>query len=411
MANYMGEKGDELVIESMGTGVMKTYSLTNALTIEKVDMLFDSPDEAKKWAEKRGMFIVDEFADEEIDEDDEMKNGGKIKLRFEAGGVPEENEYEVRLRSSNEKYAFDNGFGDNHPVIHYSPSLMALTEYLEDTLPEDVEVVSINEKAYTGTAESEEAFGMGGNIRQLPATAGYKGKRGRDKDRHAKPVGWRYTGEGAKRLGVDPMSPVSETHYNKYKNVYFSDRNGKEHRYLYCEQREDRSDKRRVRRPLYEKGGITGDVHSLTDADLKKEVEKMLELINDTHKYSHYYLEADDNTLRVFFKKELTIDEMTMMAEKIQRKIPVDNYAFGEGDGAGTILIIDLESKVYFAKGGFTAAVTAIAKKLEGKKVPKEYQAKYGKKYTHTSAVIAAKKIKGAIAKKEIHKLANKYKK
>jgi hypothetical protein len=101
----------------------------------------------------------------------------------------------------------------------------------------------------------------------------------------------------------------------------------------------------------FRKGGLAGDAHDLTDEDLKREVLKMLHLIADTHPFQNYYLDPKDNTLVVYFEGELSIDDTTLMIEKIQRLVPVFDFAFKQ-KGSETKLTIQLESNIMFADGG-----------------------------------------------------------
>ena len=69
--NYMGNKGDEVVIEKKGSGHFETYSLTNARNFSVIDMFFDSKEEAKKYADKKGLAVVENFYNN-------YKNGGEV---------------------------------------------------------------------------------------------------------------------------------------------------------------------------------------------------------------------------------------------------------------------------------------------------------------------------------------------
>lgn len=60
-SSYMGEQGDEVVIEARGTGDFETFTLTNARTFSQIDMFFSSKEESEKYANKKGLVIVDKF--------------------------------------------------------------------------------------------------------------------------------------------------------------------------------------------------------------------------------------------------------------------------------------------------------------------------------------------------------------
>lgn len=73
-----------------------------------------------------------------------------------------------------------------------------------------------------------------------------------DESISAKPIGYRWTKDGASRLGKNESSKPTQADIDKYKNKTFS-KGGVKHRYLYSEKRVDKSD--RTRASKFEKGG------------------------------------------------------------------------------------------------------------------------------------------------------------
>lgn len=60
--HYMGHKGERFVIQSQGKGHWLQYLLIKANgNNDMVDMYFSSPEEAKKYADKRELIVVDKF--------------------------------------------------------------------------------------------------------------------------------------------------------------------------------------------------------------------------------------------------------------------------------------------------------------------------------------------------------------
>ena len=81
-------------------------------------------------------------------------------------------------------------------------------------------------------------------------------KAANDKEVVAKPVGFRWTGYGANKLGVNVMSKPSAADIEQYKNKTFKLR-GESVRYLYSEKRADKSDVKR--KDKFEDGGMYAD--------------------------------------------------------------------------------------------------------------------------------------------------------
>jgi len=89
----------------------------------------------------------------------------------------------------------------------------------------------------------------------------------------AKPVGARWTNDGAKRLGKKASAKPTATEIEKYKNKTFSSK-GETHRYLYSEKRVDKSDK--VRSAKFKEGGSVKQTSPQSDA-YKKSNDKRIE--------------------------------------------------------------------------------------------------------------------------------------
>jgi hypothetical protein len=75
-----------------------------------------------------------------------------------------------------------------------------------------------------------------------------------DESISAKPIGYRWTKDGASRLGKTESSKPTLADIEKYKNKTFS-KGGVKHRYLYSEKRVDKSD--RSRGSKFKEGGVT----------------------------------------------------------------------------------------------------------------------------------------------------------
>lgn len=109
--------------------------------------------------------------------------------------------------------------------------------------------------------KKSEKFKAGGRTKKTwadsqnpPQSTVYKAAN--DKEVVAKPVGWRWTGYGAAKLGVNVMSKPSAADIEQYKNKTFKLR-GESVRYLYAERRADKSDVKR--KDKFEDGGIYAD--------------------------------------------------------------------------------------------------------------------------------------------------------
>lgn len=66
---YMGNPGDRVVMKPSGIGKFKEFHLSKeASPYDKINMFFSSPEEAKIYADKKGLIIVDNFIEESINE-------------------------------------------------------------------------------------------------------------------------------------------------------------------------------------------------------------------------------------------------------------------------------------------------------------------------------------------------------
>lgn len=96
--SYMGKEGDEVVMEKTKhpfEGGGNIYHLTHASNYSKIDMTFDSKEEAEKYANKKGLKIVDTFADGDKPKLDEGKKQQSLpdgtKVKFDLKDIsPEE---------------------------------------------------------------------------------------------------------------------------------------------------------------------------------------------------------------------------------------------------------------------------------------------------------------------------------
>jgi len=56
---YLGEKGESVFIRTSGKGDLKIVNVINRATLALVDVLFTSEEEARLFADKRNLTIVD----------------------------------------------------------------------------------------------------------------------------------------------------------------------------------------------------------------------------------------------------------------------------------------------------------------------------------------------------------------
>lgn len=115
-------------------------------------------------------------------------------------------------------------------------------------------------------------YKKGGVIQNPPQGDSYTQER--DKSRTAKPAGWRFTNEGADRLGVSKDKRPTAAQVEKYKGKEFKVK-GKIARYLYEEERIDKSDM--SRKAKFEKGGEINEEYA---ASINYWIKKYEEEIN-----------------------------------------------------------------------------------------------------------------------------------
>jgi hypothetical protein len=155
-----------------------------------------------------------------------------------------------------------------------------------------------------------------------------------------------------------------------------------------------------------EKGGLTGDVHSITDKLLSQKIQIFLDKVKP---FNFYYI--DGKTLHVGFGENFTTDQ----ADKFYKEAS-SSKEFFDADSVNmkfnpesndTMFSIDLKKEVKYAKGGttFKEKASSISKSLlKRKKVAPAVQKDYGKTYNKKEAVDSAKRIAGAMRAKEMTK-------
>jgi hypothetical protein len=91
-----------------------------------------------------------------------------------------------------------------------------------------------------------------------------------------------------------------------------------------------------------------------------------------------------------------SVESFSLDVTTNEYKIVVPNFEYAKGGAMG-----DGKQLTLFAKGGatFDDKVRAIKRNLVGKKVPKDYQGEYGKKYDKDEAEESARRIAGAMRK------------
>jgi hypothetical protein len=123
----------------------------------------------------------------------------------------------------------------------------------------------------------------------------------------------------------------------------------------YYENRENRIDRKQPpkRYPKLEKGGLTGDVHALTDDLMAQKIEIFLKKVQP---YKYYFIDENTNTLIVGFDKEHKQDE----ADKFMKEA-TSSMEFFDADSVDmqfhpetgdTKYTIKLKKDVKFASGG-----------------------------------------------------------
>jgi hypothetical protein len=180
----------------------------------------------------------------------------------------------------------------------------------------------------------------------------------------AKPVGYRWTTLGAKRLGKKESTKPSATEIEKYKNKTFSSK-GESHRYLYSEKRVDKSDK--VRSAKFKEGGSVKQTSPQSDA-YKKSNDKKVEAKPVGWRYKgNNYNEPSDRVINR--EKKKSREDRSIYFEKRKDKSDHDFYAKledGGTTGAGS-----------FKKGGKTKELELLVDSNRGVYVPQVFVENY----------------------------------
>ena len=169
------------------------------------------------------------------------------------------------------------------------------------------------------------------------------------KNKRAKPAGWRYTNEGALRLKVERRSYVTLEHIKKYRDKYFTDRQGNNHRYIYIERRADKSDKKK-NAPYLEKGGSIPfseykefynlwKSNNVTDESIKR-YEELLNKLNI----------MPDEELAV--KQLKTADQFVAYIEQKNTKENPDIFFPTNRGGKSEAEMLDFKNNAGFKEGG-----------------------------------------------------------
>lgn len=119
---------------------------------------------------------------------------------------------------------------------------------------DQIHVLGIFDRYGKDLKESE--YKLGGKIHQNPPE-GQNYSEEADRARNAKPVGWRFTNEGAERLGISKDKRPTAAQVEQYKGKEFK-RKGKVCRWIYEEARADKSDF--SRKEKFENGGQLDDI-------------------------------------------------------------------------------------------------------------------------------------------------------
>ena len=80
--SYMGNKGDKVFIRPQGKGNTKTYILIKDKTFDMIDMTFDSTKSAEKYADKKGLKLID--FKESVNEAKKSKSASKVLKLMDA---------------------------------------------------------------------------------------------------------------------------------------------------------------------------------------------------------------------------------------------------------------------------------------------------------------------------------------
>jgi hypothetical protein len=181
--------------------------------------------------------------------------------------------------------------------------------------------------------KKSEKFKAGGRTKKTwadsqnpPQSTVYKAVN--DKEVVAKPVGFRWTGYGANKLGVNVMSKPSAADIEQYKNKTFKLR-GESVRYLYSEKRADKSDVKRKDKfedgGMMEHGGYMADGGMMAKggyvvADMNYKIMGSFDTENEAQEYSKKLSKKDGEIYRFGTR------------EKIERFAKEDGYMADGGE-------------------------------------------------------------------------------
>lgn len=175
--NIPYEKGGTVKVYDSHKAYLAKFTIDGNLVDEKIfraknksEATMDADDHASEISAKHGRhaeFTIDEAPEKTDDKADEndvtpaqhaKKTGGKAMRFADGGGLEGGKTYAVYYDSDNSKYSKDDGFPGNAPDLYAGDSLFEVTDYLKDSVPEDVEVISIEEM------DEEFAFESGGEL-------------------------------------------------------------------------------------------------------------------------------------------------------------------------------------------------------------------------------------------------------
>ena len=192
-----------------------------------------------------------------------MKVLSKFKaLRFDAGGLNEDLVYNVYFKSDNPKYKNMDGFGNNPPAVFHCTNVFSLLERLEDEIEDDVAITAVEESE----PMEVNAFNDGGEI-----------------------------GGGNMEMVVSDVKAIKH-HADELSNIV--NKNTPIEAWVVSKISRAETDLSDVTHYLdglkMEKGGLTGDLHSLTDKLLS---EKIIMFIEKVKPIKYYYINEDTNSL------------------------------------------------------------------------------------------------------------------
>ena len=192
-----------------------------------------------------------------------MKVLSKFKaLRFDAGGLNEDVVYNVYFKSDNPKYKNMDGFGNNPPAVFHCTNVFSLLERLEDEIEDDVAITAVEESE----PMEVNAFNDGGEI-----------------------------GGGNMEMVVSDVKAIKH-HADELSNIV--NKNTPIEAWVVSKISRAETDLSDVTHYLdglkMEKGGLTGDLHSLTDKLLS---EKIIMFIEKVKPIKYYYINELTNSL------------------------------------------------------------------------------------------------------------------